>query len=580
MRNIIIRRWVLSAVAGLAVGAVAAAQGPAPIFTKNAALRLPVQLDERARADVAEVKLFVRGPAGRWECAQTAPPTQTAFDYKAVADGEYWFTFVTVDRRGNASPASVEALAPHRKVVVDSTPPDVSAQPISFSGEKALQCQVRDAHPDWSTLRVVYQAPDNTWQPLAVASAETPTVFRLPNPSVLESKIQVTVMDRAGNRTTREIDLGDPTVPAGLRGKAALDKGKPDPALFPRDDLPNLIVPPPPGERSSRSTELPRAPKAETPDLPALPDIPNMKREVSPEIKLPPDVPGIMIPDPPNMKISDVKPLVKTADDMYKIPDLPAGPMEMPAIRPPNDVVSPPVVPARGTALKPADAGLADVAPPAGLKNTEPPAKSMTADLHPVLNTWTCTVNYQVDGPARLTSRIDFWATSDGGRTWVPIKDTSGGSPPAKLTLPGDGVWGIRIRPGGGSRPPEPLEDPDCVVEVDTNKPSVSLGTPTVVAEEGMMVIGWTASDKNLLGNSINLYYATKADGPWEVIVSGYKNEGVYRWALPTALAGPVYLRVEASDRAGNIGRYDLPTPVALESGKQRVKVIGVGPAR
>ena len=45
-------------------------------------------------------------------------------------------------------------------------------------------------------------------------------------------------------------------------------------------------------------------------------------------------------------------------------------------------------------------------------------------------------------------------------------------------------------------------------------------------------------------------------------------------------LTGPVYLRVEAADRAGNVGRYELPTPVALEVGKQRVKVIGVGPAQ
>jgi hypothetical protein len=104
--------------------------------------------------------------------------------------------------------------------------------------------------------------------------------------------------------------------------------------------------------------------------------------------------------------------------------------------------------------------------------------------------------------------------------------------------------------------------------------------TPTVNLEDGMMVIGWTASDKNLLGNSISLYYAQKPDGPWNVIVTGYKNEGLYRWALPTTLNGQVYLRVEASDKAGNVGRYDLPTPVALESGKQRVKVIGVGPGQ
>ena len=205
--------------------------------------------------------------------------------------------------------------SPHR--VTASTPPDVSAQPISFNGEKALQCQVRDAHPDWSTLRVVYQAPDNTWQPLAVASAETPTVFRLPNPSVLESKIQVTVMDRAGNRTTREIDLGDPTVPLGLPGKAALDRGKPDPALFPREERAEPVVP------TRAPSELPKTPKLDLPDLPTLPDIPSIKGDVNPEIKLPPD---LRIPDPPGMRMPDVRSPGKTPEELYKIrtPTFPA----------------------------------------------------------------------------------------------------------------------------------------------------------------------------------------------------------------------------------------------------------------
>jgi len=84
----------------------------------------------------------------------------------------------------------------------------------------------------------------------------------------------------------------------------------------------------------------------------------------------------------------------------------------------------------------------------------------------------------------------------------------------------------------------------------------------------------------NLVSNSINLYYAPKPAGPWQLIVTGYKNTGEYKWALPPGLTGPVYLRAEASDRAGNVGRYESPTPVSLEAGKQRVKVIGVGPAQ
>jgi hypothetical protein len=94
------------------------------------------------------------------------------------------------------------------------------------------------------------------------------------------------------------------------------------------------------------------------------------------------------------------------------------------------------------------------------------------------------------------------------------------------------------------------------------------------------MILTWTAADTNLLSNSISLYYSQGKDGPWEVIVSGYKNEGVYRWTVPTTLTGPVYLRLEAMDRAGNVGRMELPSPVAVEVSKQRVKVIGVGPGQ
>ena len=287
MRIIILKRWVLSAVAGLAIGlAPAAGQNPPPIFTKYAALRLPVQLDERTRAEVAQVKLYVRGPNGKWECVQTAPSSQTVFDYRAPMDGEYQFTFVTVDRRGNANPANVETAPSHRSVVVDTTPPDVAAQPIPLRGERALQCQVRDANPDYSTLKVLYLAPDNSWQPLALAGPDTPTVFRVPNAGVLESKIKVMVADRAGNKTTRDIDLGDPTALLGLP-KPSLDKGKPDPSLLMKDDP---IAPPSPdkGVRAAGYSDMPKAPRADLRELPGLPDykIPDGASDIkSPDIK-------------------------------------------------------------------------------------------------------------------------------------------------------------------------------------------------------------------------------------------------------------------------------------------------------
>jgi hypothetical protein len=574
-----LKRWVLSAVAGVGLGAGSAdAQTPPPIFTRNPALRLPVQLDERSRAEVAGVKLYVRGPDGKWECVQTAVPTQTAFDFRAPADGEYAFTFVTVDRRGTANPANVEAGPPHRTVVVDATPPDVTAQPLAHKGEKFLQCHVRDANADWSSVRVVYLAADNTWQPLAPVSADAPNLFRVPNSSVLESKLRVTAADRAGNRTTREIDLGDPTVAAALPPKPAVDRGKPDPVMLPKDADPERIVPPAGPDRDVRGagfTDLPKTPKA---DIPPLPDLP----PVGPAAKAPDAAMDIKLPDPPGSRIVDTPPgAVPTELPVPKVPDARPDPYkaDVPPVVTPDGPGAKPPVPGTTAALKPADPEMPAVPPVPPAKADPKPAESPKGS-HPILNTRTCTINYQLDAPGRWSNRIDFWATPDGGRTWVAVKDAAGGIPPAKLTMPADGVFGIRIRPGGGSKPPEPGEDPDCVIEVDTTRPLVNLLPPTVAAEDGTMVLSWTAADSNLLRNAISLYYATRPEGPWEVIVSGYKNEGLYRWALPTGLSGAVYLRLEAADRAGNVGRMDLPTPVTLDAGKQRVRVLEVGPGR
>ena len=109
------------------------------------------------------------------------------------------------------------------------------------------------------------------------------------------------------------------------------------------------------------------------------------------------------------------------------------------------------------------------------------------------------------------------------------------------------------------------MEDPDCVVEVDTTKPIVSLLTPSL-GDNGVMTIGWTAADENLLSNLINLYYAPKPAGPWK-IVSGYKNTGEYPW--PPGGDDRSGLPACRSCRPRRQRRPSWPpTPVALEVGK------------
>ena len=57
---------------------------------------------------------------------------------------------------------------------------------------------------------------------------------------------------------------------------------------------------------------------------------------------------------------------------------------------------------------------------------------------------------------------------------------------------------------------------------------------------------------------------ATKKDGPWTTIASGLENTGVYGWEMPKDLPYQFYVRVEAEDRAGNVGMCCTAEPIKV----------------
>src|SRR5262249_27801326 len=97
--------------------AAAATAGPPKKYTKNPAFRLPVQIAEKDREQVKELKFFWKAVPGEWACQEVAPPTQTSFTFTAPQDGEYWFGFVTVDLAGRSMPASLDKAGPGLIVV-------------------------------------------------------------------------------------------------------------------------------------------------------------------------------------------------------------------------------------------------------------------------------------------------------------------------------------------------------------------------------------------------------------------------------------------------------------------------------
>ena len=129
---------------------------------------------------------------------------------------------------------------------------------------------------------------------------------------------------------------------------------------------------------------------------------------------------------------------------------------------------------------------------------------------------------------------------------------------------------------GFGGRPPVPGEQPQLWIEVDTIAPTVQLKEVEPSTNGGTIDLRWTASDKNLRSEPINLYYATRREGPWLPVARGLKNDGLYRWSFPRDMGPQFFVRLEAVDMAGNLARCETSSAIVLDMTEPRASVIGV----
>jgi hypothetical protein len=205
----------------LPIGAVSA-QAPQPVMTESApppkiytrrtVLHLPITLDARLRAEVREVYLYVKTVGGEWVRTQTAPADQTLFTFNAPQDGEYWFHVVTLSKTGELTPPDLNREPPGLVIIVDTQPPQVEIRPMPAPpGEALFQCEIRDANPDPTSLRLYQETAEAAWRPLEVVP-DRPGLFRATGVQGQVRRLRVEAADRAGNVLGREIALDDTTM--------------------------------------------------------------------------------------------------------------------------------------------------------------------------------------------------------------------------------------------------------------------------------------------------------------------------------------------------------------------------------
>jgi hypothetical protein len=364
-----------------------------------------------------------------------------------------------VDKAGQVAPADLNKSRPGLVVVVDTKAPEIEVQRLpAATGEVFLQCQLKDANPDYASIRLEYAGADRAWRPLEPV-LEAPGVFRVPDPAVLNGAVRATAADKAGNRAVREINLA---------------------------------------------------------------------------------------------------------------PD--GGAWAAVAARPPANPAPPPLEPVR-----------ADATPPAARVAEKPAAPDPTAAGRQLINSLHCKLDYAVE--AANVTRVEAYATRDGGKTWQKLAEDPGRRSPIEFDLPEDGVWGIALALGTAGRPAEPPaagDAPDYWVEADTTRPAVTVHDVHRGSgdDASQIILSWAVQDRNLGPEPVELFWASQPDGPWQPGVRGLRAEALLHWPIPATAGSRLYLRLEATDRAGNVGRWETREPILLETAKPKVRVLGVSAGR
>ena len=157
-------------------------------------------------------------------------------------------------------------------------------------------------------------------------------------------------------------------------------------------------------------------------------------------------------------------------------------------------------------------------------------------------------------------ARVDLWITRDQGVTWNAWGSDPDSQSPFPVEVQEEGHYGFRVvvhsKDGLTGQGPSSGDDADMWVLVDTQSPLTRItAVPYGRGEEaGRLVINYAVSDIHLTLRPITLSFSGNPQGPWTKIEEGVRNESRFVWKVKTNVPDRIFLRIEAVDKAGNIG--------------------------
>ncbi|MFT5303815.1 MAG: hypothetical protein ACI87E_003789 [Mariniblastus sp.] len=180
-------------------------------------------------------------------------------------------------------------------------------------------------------------------------------------------------------------------------------------------------------------------------------------------------------------------------------------------------------------------------------------------------------------------ARVDLWITRDG-RQWSAWGSDPDNQSPFPVEVQEDGRYGFRIvvhsKDGLTGQGPSTGDPADIWILVDTQSPLASITSVPYGRgnEAGRLVVNYSVADDQLTLRPITLSYSSAAQGPWLPIGEGLRNEGRYVWKPQANVPDQIYLRLDALDKAGNIGVHMLSQAIDVSGLVPRGTIRGVSP--
>lgn len=532
--------------------------------TRQREFAIPFQVNQDGPNPPVEVHLMVSNDQGvNWKQYRAESPAANRFVFTTNNDGEYWFAVRTMTRDGKLS-TSVQK--PELKVRVDTELPNVKLElnPLP-SGEIIARWMVSDVLCDPKNVYLSYQtSPDAPFTNVTVDATKAYNQNNViagetrwfPHASTRYLMVRFEAHDRAGNVASVQQTTTVPLVATrpqwgSVPGQRPVPDGdiyRPTPTGGPQD----------PFRRRSdqQAASIPWPADNQLPGTPAAAPVAGGPGEQPPAAA----APGMATPS--TLPASNPTAGNAASNSRYShYTQYSAGPAES---KPVDSAIEPSV-----SGPKPPEANL-------GL----PPG--VTPEY---INFKKFELNYSVDavGPSGI-GQVELWITRDGGRSWEPGGIDPDQTSPIEVEVQTEGTYGFRVVVEGGNgltgRRPQAGSLADIWIVVDETPPVAKIANVVYGqgARVGQLDIEWEAEDRYFGENSISIFYAGSPNGPWKPVAENLPNNRHFTWQITPDVPADIYLKLVATDAAGNRHESTISRPIANDGLTPQGKIQSIRP--